>query len=164
MTTPEMGDLLNQIGQFVADRLGKIPDDVFVYIDAGDQNYGGAIFENLEDNVIYHDFEPMGVDLGFGDIVLRLWDIAPPDKKWSVLLYDIKDGKFDAEFLYTDDMDKDRFEHDYREDALIARYGDKPVIYPPMEEGDYHELTEDELANLDRVTITDEPGYVPEKI
>lgn len=143
-----MGDLLNQIGQFAADRLGKIPEDIFVYIEAGDQNYGGAIFENLEDKVIYHDFEPDDVDLGFGDIVLRLWDIAPPDKKWSVLLYDIKDGNFDAEFLYTDDLEKDVFEHDYREDALVARYGDKPVIYPPMEDGDYHELTEEELAEI----------------
>ncbi len=158
MTTKETGDLLNQIGQFVADRLGKTPNDIFVYIDAGDQNYGGAIFENLKDEVIYHDFEPDGVDLGFGDIILRLWDIAEPDKKWSVLLYDIKDGKFDAEFLYTDDMDKDVFEHDYREDALVARYGDKPVIYPPMEDGDYHELTEEELAELDATEYDWETG------
>ena len=148
MTTAEMGDLLNQIGQFVADRLGKIPEDVFVYIDAGDQNYGGAIFENLEDKVIYHDFSDSGVDDGFGDIVLRLWDIAPPDKKWSVLLYDIKDGKFDAEFLYTDDLEKDLSQIDFRETKLVARYGNKPVIYPPMNEDDYHELTEGELAEI----------------
>jgi hypothetical protein len=51
--------------------------------------------------------------------------------------------------LYTDDLEKDVFEHDYREDALVARYGDKPVIYPIMEDGDYHELTEEELAEID---------------
>jgi hypothetical protein len=145
MATTEMGDMLNEIGQYVANRLGKTPDDIFVYIEAGDQVYGGAIFENLADKVIYHQY---GDDDGFGDIVLRLWDIAPPDKKWSVLLYDIKDGKFDAEFIYTDDMDKDVYEHDYREDALVARYGDKPVIYPPMEDGDWHELTAEELAEI----------------
>jgi phenylpyruvate tautomerase PptA (4-oxalocrotonate tautomerase family) len=32
MATEEMGKLLNQIGQLVAKTLGKVPDDVFVFI------------------------------------------------------------------------------------------------------------------------------------
>ncbi len=153
MATKEMGDLLNEIGQLTADILGKIPEDVFVYIDAGDNNCGGAIFENLQDKVIYHSFNNE-----MFDVILKLWDVAESDKKWSVLLYDIKDGKFEAEFLYTDDLEKDRFEHDYREDALVARYGDKPVIYPPMEDGDFHELTEEELAEIDATEYDWETG------
>ncbi len=160
MATKEIGDILNNIGQHTANIIGKIPNDVFVYIEASDQMQGGAVFENLEDQVIYYD-----PSLEMCEEIQSLWDAAPPDKKWSVLLYDIKDGKFDAEFLYTDDLEKDVFEHDYREDALVARYGNKPVIYPPMEDGDYHELTEEELIDIEtgRVRITDEPGYVPEK-
>jgi hypothetical protein len=145
MANEQMGDMLNELGQYVANRLGKVPDDIFVYIEAGDQVYGGAIFENLPDKVLYHEY---GDDDGFGDIVLRLWDAAEPDKKWSVLLYDIKDGKFDAKFLYTDDLEKDVSSLDIREDALVARYGNKPVIYPPMEGPEYHELTEEELAEI----------------
>ncbi len=141
MITNEMGDLLNEIGQHVANDLGKFPEDVFVFIDAGDQWCGGAIFENLEDKVIYHDFSNE-----MGEVILRLWEAAEPDKKWSILLFDIKNGQFDAEFLYTADLEHHPFEYDYRQDALDARYGDKPVIYPPMDEGNWQELTEDDLS------------------
>jgi hypothetical protein len=142
MTTKEMGDMLNEIGQHVADALGKVPDDVFVFIDAGDQWCGGAIFENLNDKVVYHDFSNE-----MGEVIIRLWEAADPDKKWSILLFDIKDGKFDAEFLYTADLKQHPFEYDYRQDALDARYGDKPIIYPPMDDGDWHELTEEDFPD-----------------
>ena len=141
MATEEMGKLLNQIGQQVANFLGRVPDDVFVFIEAADQMSGGAIFENLPDQVIYHE---LGNETH--DTILELWDAAPPDKKWSMLLYDIKDGSFDAKFLYTDDLEDEWDSLDYREDALRARYGDKPVIYPPMYDGNWNELTEDDLS------------------
>ena len=76
MATEEMGKLLNQIGQQVANFLGRVPDDVFVFIEAADQMSGGAIFENLPDQVIYHEF---GNETH--DTILELWDAAPPDKK-----------------------------------------------------------------------------------
>ncbi len=141
MASEEMGDRLNAIGQRVAVDLGKAPNDVFVFIEAGDQWCGGAIFENLEDKVLYHDF---GDEMD--DLILSLWEAAEPDKKWSLLFMDIKDGRFDVEFHYTDDLEHHPIEYDYREDALVARYGDKPVIYPEPDE-DWHELTEDDLAD-----------------
>ena len=143
MATEEMGKLLNQIGQLVAKTLGKVPDDVFVFIRAADQLSGGAIFENLPDKILYHDF---GHDVH--DTVLELWDAAAPDKKWSMLLYDIKDGRFDAEFLYTDDLEDEWDSLDYRQDALGARYGDKPVIYPKRD-GNFRTLTLDDLPDED---------------
>jgi hypothetical protein len=148
MAEIELGDALNKIGQLAADILGKVPDDVFIFIEAGDQWYGGSIFENLEDEVLYHGFED-----GLGDVVLPLWEKAEPDKKWSLLLIDIKDGGFDAEFVYTADMEHHPFEHDYREDALVARYGDKPVTYPEPDEGDWHELTEEDLKDVEVIDI-----------
>jgi hypothetical protein len=51
MANEKMGNLLNDIGQITADILEKIPEDIFVYADAGDNNSGGAIFENLQDKV-----------------------------------------------------------------------------------------------------------------
>jgi hypothetical protein len=150
MKSDNTAEILNKIGQHVADILGKIPNDVFVFIEAGDQWCGGAIFENLPEEVIYHDFED-----GMDDLILKLWDAAEPDKKWSILLYDIKDGRFDAEFLYTDDLEHHPFEYDYREDALVARYGDKPVIYPEMEDGEWEDLTEDDLNPDDELSPDD---------
>lgn len=143
MATEEMGKLLNRIGQLVAKTLGKVPDDVFVFIQAADQMSGGAIFENLPEQVIYHDF---GHDVH--DTILELWDAAPADKKWSMLLYDIKDGSFDAEFLYTDDLEDEWDSLDYRQDALRERYGDKPVIYPKRD-GKFSILTLDDFPDQD---------------
>ena len=148
MATEEMGKLLSRIGQLVAKTLGKVPDEVFVFIRAADQLSGGAIFENLPEQVIYHDF---GHDVH--DTILELWDAAPADKKWSMLLYDIKDGRFDAEFLYTDDLEDEWDSLDYRQDALRKRYGDKPVIYPKRD-GDFRELTLDDFPDDDNDPAT----------
>jgi hypothetical protein len=141
MNGKKLGEGLNEIGQHVANALKKTPDDVYVYLEAGDQWWGGAIFENLDSRVVYHEF-----DESIGDLVLQMWDAADPDKKWSVIHYDIKDGQFDAEFLYTDDMELDVFEHDYREDALVARFGDKEVVYPSADEDWGQELNQDDLT------------------
>ena len=148
MATEGMGKLLNQIGQQVANFLGKVPDDVFVFIHAADQMSSGAIFENLPEQVMYRDF---GHDVH--DTILELWDAAPPDKKWSMLLYDIRDGRFDAEFLYTDDLEDEWDSLDYRQDALRARYGDKPVIYPKRD-GKFRILTLDDLPDDDESPVT----------
>jgi hypothetical protein len=119
MATKEIGDMLNAIGQHTADILGKIPDDVFVYIEAGDQMQGGAVFDNLEDQVIYYN-----PSIPMCEEIQRLWDAADSDKKWQMIYYDIKDGKFSVEYVYLNQGDPDFYEHDYREDALVARYGD----------------------------------------
>ena len=140
MINEEAGNMLNAIGQHVADIIGKVPEDVYVFIEAGDQWQGSAVFENLEDRVICH--RPSDILI---DEIGRVWEAAETDKKWSIIHYDIKDGQFDAEFLYTADLEHHPFEYDYRQDALTARYGDKPVIYPPMDEGDWQELTEGDL-------------------
>jgi hypothetical protein len=65
-----------------------------------------------------------------------------------MLLYDIKDGRFDAEFIYTDDLEDEWDSLDYRQDALRARYGDKPVIYPKRD-GNFRILTLDDLPDDD---------------
>lgn len=142
MSTAEIGNMLNAIGQHAADVLGKIPEDVFVYLRAGDQWMEGAIFDNLDDKVIYHDPNAEMVEL-----VNRLWEATDPAKKWEMLHYDIKDGEFAVEYFYPDQLDPNEGSPDHREHALTARYGDKPVIYPPMDEGDWQELTEEDLED-----------------
>lgn len=142
MSMDDQGDLLNAIGQHAADILEKVPDNVFIFIEAGDQWMGASVFENLENEVIYH--HPSDELL---DDIQRLWDAAEADKKWSIIHYDIKDGNFDAKFLYTADLKHHPFEYHYRQDALDARYGNKPIIYPPMDDGDWHELSEDDLPD-----------------
>jgi hypothetical protein len=136
--------MLNAIGQHTANVLGKTPEDVFVYIRAGDQWMEGAIFDNLENAVIYHD-----PNRDMVEEVTRLWEAADPEKKWEMLYYDIKDGGFTVEYFYPDQLDPEEDSPDHRDRALAARYGDKPVIYPEPDRGYWHELTEEDLAEIE---------------
>jgi len=45
---------------------------------------------------------------------------------------EIRDGKFDAQFIYPDQVDVESYDVDRRAIALRKRFGDKPIIYPPM--------------------------------
>lgn len=140
MSTAETGDILNAIGQHVADILGKEPRSVFVYILAGDNWQEAAVFDDLGNQVIYHDpthalFEDIG----------RLWDAADADKKWDMIHYDIRDGRFDVKYFYIDDLDPEAVSVDFRQMALAERYGEKPIIYPEIDEGWGYDLTEDDL-------------------
>lgn len=53
-------------------------------------------------------------------------------KRWSIMEYEIKDGKFDVSFKYPDEVHVETISMERREAALRARFGDKPVVYPPM--------------------------------
>lgn len=144
MATVEIGEMLNAIGQHTANVLGKTPKNVFVYLRAGDQWMEGSIFDDLGTEVIYHDpNEEMVYE------VIRLWDAANPDRKWEMLHYDIKDGEFTVKYFYPDDLDPEEDSPEQRERALAERYGDKPIIYPEPASGNWHELTEEELAAID---------------
>lgn len=142
MSTAEIGDLLNAVGQEAANIIGKAPNDVFVYIEAGDNWQGGAVFEDQGNRVIYHDPSRPMIKL-----IERLWDAADADKKWSMIHYDINDDKFSVEYFYQNDLEHDVISYDYRQDALVARYGEKPVIYPPPDDM-FHDITEDDLKDL----------------
>lgn len=67
-----------------------------------------------------------------------LWDAwyAESDEggieRWSILEYDIKDGKFEINYRYPDEVDVEVIDDERRQTALRARFGDKPVVYPPM--------------------------------
>ncbi len=140
MSPIENADALNAIGQHVADVLGKTPQNVFVYIRAGDNWQEAAIFDDLGNRVVYHDPSmEMCYEIG------RLWDAADPERKWAMIHYDIKDGRFEVEYFYPDQLDPDEDSPDFRPRALAARYGDKQVVYPEPEEAWGHDLNEDDL-------------------
>lgn len=102
----------------------------------------GAIFDNLENEVIYHDSNDDMVKL-----VMRLWDAADPAKKWEMLHYDIKNGTFAVEYFYPDQLDPEEGSPDHRERALAKRFGDKTVIYPEPSSGNWNDLGADELQD-----------------
>ena len=70
------------------------------------------------------------------DLLFDLWHAESDDenKRWSVMEYAIEGGKFEAAFKYPDEVDvSGEPDDERRQAALRARFGDKPVVYPPME-------------------------------
>lgn len=140
MINEKMAKILATIGQHLAEITETEPEGTYLYAEAEGDWQEASIFKEDGENVAY--WRPDGE---LFDAIDRLWQAADGDKKWLVMEYFVAEGRFDADFLYPDQLDPEETSYDRRERALEKRFGDKPVIYPPMED-DFHELTEDDLS------------------
>lgn len=125
-----LGPLLSEIGQEISDTVGGDTDGVLLYVEVGDGWARPSIFKD-EGKVVrfYYPLDPT-----LSEIVSDAWYTEPDEtKRWSVMEYVIKDGKFHASFKYPEEIDVTEPDTDRRDAALQARFGDKPVVYPPME-------------------------------
>ncbi|MBJ7253391.1 MAG: hypothetical protein JHD25_01290 [Sphingomonadaceae bacterium] len=139
----QMGDMLNGIGQHLADILDQHPDGSYMYAEVTEGSCEAGIFHDEGEQVVY--YRPSGE---LFDALFDLWKFAEADKKWTVLHYEVKDGAFKVRFLYPDQLDPEEFSYERRERALHERYGDKPVIYPKPD-GNFRELTLDDFPDDD---------------
>ncbi|RDV06072.1 hypothetical protein DXH95_01090 [Sphingorhabdus pulchriflava] len=139
----KVGEILNALGQHIFEIIGQNPDGSFLYAEVDDGAYEVAIFHDEGERVVYYD-----PDSDLFDEVMNLWETALEHEKWTVLEYDVRDGRFNSSYTYADQLDPDE-DSDERRDRLVrARFGDKPVIYPPLGP-DAVELTLEDLAHLD---------------
>ena len=141
MSNEKMTEILNAIGRDIAAIIGGDPDNSYVYAEATDGSVEGGVFQDIGATIIYHD-----PDDNLFDDIQELWYLAKRGEKWGALHYDIKSGQFDARFDYPEAWNPDEFTHERTERALAARFGDKPVIYPPPDEN-FHDLTEADLPD-----------------
>lgn len=140
MESAELGNLLNAVGQYVADIVGETPDGAYLYVECNGRSCGAGVFQDEGESVAY--FDP---DDDLIASLYELWNATPANEKWEIMEYEIAGDSFDARFEFPDQLDPDETSHDRRERALRARYGDKPVIYPLIDD-DFHELSEDDLS------------------
>lgn len=139
----KVGEILNALGQHIFEIIGQNPDGSFLYAEVDEGAYEVAIFHDEGEQVVYYD-----PDSDLFDEVINLWETALDHEKWTVLEYDVRDGRFNSSYTYADQLDPDE-DSDERRDRLVrARFGDKPVIYPPLGP-DAVELTLQDLAHLD---------------
>ncbi|WP_375399009.1 hypothetical protein [uncultured Sphingomonas sp.] len=134
MTTDKydlLGPALAKVGEEAMAIVGGKPDAVYLYVEIGEGWVGPSLFKDEGNAVRY-------IDIGTSDIwrlLIDAWCIEPTDKRWTAMHYTIEGGKFDAQFEFDDLEGSDESTDDRRERVLHARYGDKPVIYPPMPAG-----------------------------
>lgn len=123
----KLGSLLADIGREIAETVGGDPEGTYLYVEAGDGWYGASLFKD-EGKVVRY-FDPSSE---LDDLIYEFWRAEEPAKRWAVMEYEIKGTKFDALFRFPDEVDVESFDEDRRGIALRKRYGDKPVIYPPL--------------------------------
>jgi hypothetical protein len=119
--------LLAKIGALMIASFERGSARGLLYVEAIPGVMSASVYEETNDRVL-----DRGVIGQMYDALNELWYLAEPDKRWSALVFDVVDHAFDAQFRYDEDKEYllEKFE-ERREALLLARFGDKPVIYPP---------------------------------
>lgn len=137
MQNDKTGELLNLIGQLLAEDVEFSNEDTLLYARLARAHVAPSIFKNLENHILYRD-----PDLDrLGDALLALWYQQEGEERWAEIEYIVRDGRFDATFIYPDEIDPEEDTFD-RRDRVVAKYfGNKPMVYPdPDEEEQMFEL------------------------
>ncbi|MBG6117872.1 MULTISPECIES: hypothetical protein [unclassified Sphingobium] len=124
-----LGPIMNDIGHELAHIVGGDPDGIFLYAEIGDGWVRPSIFKDEGDLVRWYDPK----DAYLSDLLFKAWYLEPeaPNMRWSVLEYAIVDKKFHVSMKYPEEVNVDKIDPERRRKALRARFGHKPVIYPP---------------------------------
>lgn len=122
-----LGPHLADIGGELAQILGGSPGGAYLYVEVGDQWYSVSVFRDEGEVVRYYD-----PSLELDELIYEGWLSLDTDKRWAIMEYEVKGTKFDAQLRFPDEVDVESFDEDRREIALKKRFGDKPVIYPPL--------------------------------
>lgn len=130
----KFGPMLADIGGSAAALINGDPDGLYLYVEVGDRWISVNVFKDEGTAVRYYD-----PSSELSDLIYEFWKAEEPAKRWAVMEYEVNGTKFDAQFQFPEEVDVESFDEDRRENALQKRYGDKPVIYPPLPP-DFEEL------------------------
>lgn len=123
-----LGPALAEVGDEAVRLVGGEPSGIFLYAEAGENWAGPSLYKDEGDWVRYVD---MGRSPTLANLIMNAWDIEPADKRWTAMLYTIEAGKFQASFTFGNLNKPSEDGLDNRDRVLRARYGDKPIVYPP---------------------------------
>ncbi|OYW22298.1 MULTISPECIES: hypothetical protein [unclassified Sphingomonas] len=131
MENDEVEKILNEIGQILSEDKAYPLDNTLLFARLDYGMVGPSIFKNLGNHILYRspDLDTLGYAL------LDLWEEQPEGRRWAEMEYLIKDGKFEAVFVYPDELDPEEEPMDRRTRIVRRYFGDKPIVYPqPGEE------------------------------
>ena len=129
MQTDESDALLNEIGQLLAQDRDYPGVDTLLYAEVGHDYIGESIFKIFGNQFLYRD--PLNRRLPYA--LLELWEAQEGDDRWSELEYVLRDGRFDVNYFYPDEIDPEEDLADRRARSGRRHFGDKPIVYPPWD-------------------------------
>ncbi len=65
-------------------------------------------------------------------LYVEAWYAETIDKRWSTMEYEIHGNNFTTSFKFVDELDPNEDDDARLNRILKARYGDKPIYYPPL--------------------------------
>ncbi len=127
----KLGPFFAAVGREATVIVGGDPDGLYIYAEVEEGSVYAAVF--YDDGSAVHYYDPTSE---LFDLINEVWEATDPEpkKRWVVMEYEVNGTKFDVQVKYLEELNPEDYASDRREVALVARYGDKPVIYPPIPE------------------------------
>lgn len=125
----KLGPMFGIVGAEAAVIVGGEPDGMYLYVEVGRGWIESSVFK--EEGHVVRYYSPSSE---LNDLILEAWEAEDPDKRWAVMEYEVQGSQFHVRFQFPEEVDVESFEVDRREAALKRRYGDKPIVYPPIPE------------------------------
>jgi hypothetical protein len=122
----EVGALLNEVGNILAQDGAYPLDGTFLYVEAEPQSVSASIFKDLGDYLLYR--LPTRT---LNAVLLELWEAEPVKKRWTAMQYVIDGNRFTTSFSF-DRLDPEVSTIKRRQAILEQRYGNKQVVYPSI--------------------------------
>lgn len=124
-------DIIGLIAEMLVNETKPFSDGALLYCEAEWNAASVSMFRDEGDIVRYVDRKTR-----IFDPIFDLWNIAENGKKWSGLVMTIEGNSFNVRFEYAEDWQSEEWEGDRRERLLAAKYGNKKIVYPSLEDGD----------------------------
>lgn len=126
----KLGPLVNEIGAVAAEMVGGDPDGLYIFAELTPGRIHAGVFKDEGRSVRYYDPTEELTDL-----ILEAWEMESAKRmRWTVMEYEVRGTEFDVKLIYPEELNPAEDLTDRRRAGLKRRYGDKPVIYPPMPE------------------------------
>lgn len=123
-------ELLNLIGSLLAEDSEYPLDGTLLHAAVARASVAPSIFKDLGNHILYRD-----PDLDrLGDALLELWGAQQGEDRWAEIEYLVRDGRFDANFVYPEDINQAEEPLDRRRRIVAHYFGEKPIVYPDPED------------------------------
>ncbi len=125
--------ILAEIGQMLAADPAYPVENSLLQAEVDPEMISPSIYKDAGDHVMYRlpDLDR------WSDILLELWYAREKNDRWSEIEYIIRNGRFEVNYIYPDDVGRSESIGERRKQALRRYYGDKPVRYPSWDGGGY---------------------------
>jgi hypothetical protein len=124
MAERSFDQLIQDIGNLLAEDICSSPDGAFMYAEVVEGMIAASLFKDVGGHVIYRD---PSVELE--EKLYDAWWATDADKRWGSMSYSIDDSRFTVSFGFPDEWRPGELFYDRRPRVIKARYGDKPVDY-----------------------------------